>query len=93
MPESIDDQIRVFAANPIDLAGEISLRYFRGLESVETKPDNTPVTVADREIEQMLRDLIAERFPDHGICGEEYSTIQSNSPWTWVIDPIDGTKS
>ena len=93
MPASIDHQIRVFAENAIDLAGAISLRYFRSLEVVETKSDNTPVTVADREVEQMLRDLIAEQYPDHGICGEEYSTIQSKSPWTWVIDPIDGTKS
>ncbi|MCH2493635.1 MAG: histidinol phosphate phosphatase [Gammaproteobacteria bacterium] len=93
MPASIDHQIRVFAENAMDLASAISLRYFRSLEVVETKPDNTPVTVADREVEQMLRDLIAKHYPDHGICGEEYSTTQSHSPWTWVIDPIDGTKS
>ena len=91
MPASIDHQIRVFAENAIDLASAISLRYIRSLEVVETKSDHTPVTVADREVEQMLRDLIAERYPDHGICGEEFSTIQRHSPWTWVIDPIDGT--
>ena len=77
----------------MDLASAISLRYFRSLEVVDTKPDNTPVTVADREVEQMLRDLIAKHYPDHGICGEEYSTLQSHSPWTWVIDPIDGTST
>ena len=82
MPASIDHQIRVFAENAIDLAGAISLRYFRSLEVVETKSDNTPVTVADREVEQMLRDLIAEQYPDHGICEEEYSKIQSKSTWT-----------
>jgi len=75
-------------------AGEVTLRYFRktGLE-VEDKADASPVTVADREAEQLLRVRIESRFPDDGIVGEEYGVREGSNEYRWVLDPIDGTKS
>lgn len=61
--------------------------------SVNRKEDRTPVTEADRRAEAAMRQLIAERHPDHGIVGEEYGTYAEDAEWVWVLDPIDGTKS
>lgn len=69
------------------------LHYFRAGFSVEQKSDESPVTVADRETEAALRQAIADRFPDHGIFGEEYGSEGLEREIVWVIDPIDGTKS
>jgi myo-inositol-1(or 4)-monophosphatase len=52
-----------------------------------------PVTEADRAAEQAMRALIAERYPDHGIAGEEFGETQGTSVWNWSLDPIDGTRS
>jgi histidinol-phosphatase len=60
---------------------------------VERKADNSPVTVADRETERKLRELIGRAWPDHGIIGEEYGQAANTADFTWIIDPIDGTKS
>jgi histidinol-phosphatase len=69
------------------------LRYYHGHFEVETKSDQTPVTVADREAEQCIRRVILEAFPDHAIYGEEYGRQGSDSEYLWLVDPIDGTKS
>jgi myo-inositol-1(or 4)-monophosphatase len=61
--------------------------------AVETKADRSPVTVADRGAEEMMRAAIAKRFPDHGIIGEEYGSERAEAEFVWVLDPIDGTKS
>lgn len=75
-------------------AGRLTLRYFRQSDlRVERKQDDSPVTVADREAEALLRRRIAERFPDDGILGEELGTEEGTSGYQWVLDPIDGTKS
>lgn len=75
-------------------AGDITLRYFRtdGLH-VERKADMSPVTVADREAEQWMREQIKQRFPGDGIVGEEFGTTSGTSGYQWTLDPIDGTKS
>jgi histidinol phosphatase-like enzyme (inositol monophosphatase family) len=73
-------------------AGALALKYFKNLPKVEYKPDNTPVTRADREAEQLIRKIIIKNFPDHGIIGEEFEAINPSAPLKWVIDPIDGTK-
>ncbi len=75
-------------------AGDVTLEYFRQptLE-VERKGDDSPVTAADRAAERLLRDQIAERFPDDGVVGEEFGQSPGSSGYTWVLDPIDGTKS
>ena len=82
-----------FALDATWRAGRITLGYFQTGITVERKADNTPVTAADRAAEKRLRSLIGERFPDHGIIGEEYGGQASSGSLTWVIDPIDGTKS
>ena len=75
-------------------AGEISLRYFRRPDlKIERKADKTPVTIADRAAEELLRRRIAERYPQDAIVGEEFGKTDGVSGYLWVLDPIDGTKS
>ena len=75
-------------------AGRLTLGYF-GTEAArpEFKADETPVTVADREAERLIRERIGARFPKHAILGEEYGEEGAHSDHRWIIDPIDGTKS
>jgi histidinol phosphatase-like enzyme (inositol monophosphatase family) len=82
-----------FALEAAWTAGRVTLGYFQTRLDVERKGDDSPVTAADRAAEQTLRDLIGRRWPDHGIIGEEYGRQPGASGLTWVIDPIDGTKS
>ncbi len=76
-----------------DIAGEIVKKYYRTEFNVEFKDDESPVTLADKEIEQALRDILEKSRPDDGIIGEELGEKPSKNGLTWVIDPIDGTKS
>lgn len=86
-------QLLDFALDCAWKAGRISLNHYQNSVAVERKADNSPVTIADRAIEQMLRERITRELPEHGIIGEEYGTIEGKSEYTWIIDPIDGTKS
>jgi histidinol phosphatase-like enzyme (inositol monophosphatase family) len=74
-------------------AGRITLGYFQAGVEVERKGDNSPVTLADKAAEQFLRKRITEAFPKHGIIGEEFGWQAGDGNLTWIIDPIDGTKS
>jgi histidinol phosphatase-like enzyme (inositol monophosphatase family) len=75
-------------------AGDGTLLHFRRHNlNVERKADQSPVTVADREAEQLMRGRIGERFPEDGIIGEEFGMHGGTSEYRWVLDPIDGTKS
>jgi histidinol phosphatase-like enzyme (inositol monophosphatase family) len=75
-------------------AGELTLRRFDDPAlAFDRKSDLSPVTVADRESETFLRERIADRFPADTIVGEEYGTTAGTSPFTWALDPIDGTKA
>ena len=74
-------------------AGQVTLAYFRRDPETETKADRTPVTIADRESEALLRRRIHERYPGHGILGEEEGLSPGSDDLTWVVDPIDGTRS
>jgi len=80
-----------------DLAGasaDIILPYYHGKDlGLELKSDATPVTLADRRAEEIMRQMIERRFPNHGILGEEYGTVRPDAEFVWVLDPIDGTKS
>lgn len=67
-------------------------RYFRQAIAVDDKADQSPVTIADRETEAALRQLLAERVPHHGVIGEEHATTNPDADYLWVLDPIDGTK-
>jgi histidinol-phosphatase len=74
-------------------AGQLALRYFDGSLTVEWKADQSPVTVADREAETLLRTTLHEAFPHDGFLGEEYGDTPGTSGFRWVIDPIDGTRN
>jgi histidinol phosphatase-like enzyme (inositol monophosphatase family) len=74
-------------------AGEVTLRYFGGRVEHDDKADGTPVTRADREAETLLREGILERYPDHGILGEEFGETNPSARVRWILDPIDGTRS
>ncbi len=73
--------------------GDHTLNYFNKSFDVERKSDDSPVTVADREAESIMREEIQARFPEHGIVGEEYDDHNTESRIRWILDPIDGTKS
>jgi histidinol-phosphatase len=76
-----------------DVADEITLRRFRAVDlAVETKPDLTPVSDADRAVESQLRDRIAGVRPGDAVVGEEYGATGGGSR-RWIVDPIDGTKN
>ena len=76
------------------LAGRRTLAYFNAEVAVEDKADSTPVTVADREAEKVIRERITRHFPGHSILGEEQgATAGADADYRWYIDPIDGTKS
>lgn len=75
-------------------AGRHTLRFFRSDDLVvDAKSDDSPVTIADREAEQLVRKLIAERFPSDTLQGEEFAEQSGTTPYRWIVDPIDGTKS
>lgn len=72
----------------------MTLRWFNRADlEVEAKLDGSPVTAADRGVEAFLRDELTVRFPDDAVIGEEYGQSGGTSGRTWLIDPIDGTKS
>lgn len=76
------------------LAGEVIRPYFfNPALAVELKTDASPVTVADRRAEEVIRAAINRRYPGHGIIGEEYGNENPGAEFVWVIDPIDGTVS
>jgi histidinol-phosphatase len=74
-------------------AGQVALRYYDGSFTVEWKADQSPVTVADRQAEQRLRDKLLAAFPNDGFLGEEFGDTPGSSGFRWIIDPIDGTRS
>ena len=75
-----------------DAAGGVVAGHFRQALAVERKSDETPVTAADREAEAVMREMILEAYPDHGIVGEEAGRERADAEHVWVLDPIDGTK-
>ncbi|MER3413261.1 MAG: histidinol phosphate phosphatase [Armatimonadota bacterium] len=74
-------------------AGNLALQHFKAGITVERKPDESPVTAADREVEALLRERLTSRFPEYGILGEEFGEERKGAETRWVLDPIDGTKS
>jgi myo-inositol-1(or 4)-monophosphatase len=93
MPESLQSYLD-FITETIYLAGKTTLGYFQNGVMVDYKRDNSPVTVADRITEELIRGRIEKQYPGHAIIGEEFGI--KNSPTAshrWLIDPIDGTKS
>ena len=86
MQKYLDTALELSAA-----AGEIMLKYFEIGVPANWKEDNTPVTVADEAINQMVIERIGEEYPEHGVVGEEASFEKPDAVMQWVCDPIDGT--
>jgi histidinol-phosphatase len=82
------------ALHAVKEAEKIIMGYYHGDLQVETKTDASPVTIADKEAEQKIREIIREAYPSHIVYGEEGAKqIGKDDQFTWVVDPIDGTKS
>jgi len=73
-------------------AAAISRDYYHGNYTVKTKADRTPVTQADVECEEAIRDSVLGAFPNHGFFGEETGKTRQGAESLWLVDPIDGTK-
>lgn len=82
-----------FAEELASTAAVVARRYFRTAVSIDTKGDESPVTIADRRAEEQMRDAISRRFPGHGVFGEEFGVDNPEAEYLWVLDPIDGTKA
>jgi inositol-phosphate phosphatase/L-galactose 1-phosphate phosphatase/histidinol-phosphatase len=89
----LDINLIDFAEYLADEAGKTILPFYRQNISIEDKQDSSPVTEADRQVERVIRKLIENNFPDHGVYGEEFEPQNHEAEFVWVIDPIDGTKS
>lgn len=92
----VTDEMISTANRAADAAGHVIRRYFRasrGALATSTKMDESPVTLADREAEDAVRAVIIDVFPEHAILGEEMGETAADSSFTWIIDPIDGTKA
>jgi histidinol-phosphatase len=74
-------------------AGNFAMQYFDQGIAVEWKADDSPVTMADRGAEQLLRQTLLGKFPNDGFLGEEFGDTPGSSGYRWIIDPIDGTRS
>ncbi|MDE8344671.1 MAG: inositol monophosphatase family protein [Acidocella sp.] len=77
----------------LDAAGAVIRPYFRSGLLADDKSDDSPVTIADRRAEEVLREILRQHFPDHGILGEEFPPHNLGARHIWVIDPIDGTRA
>lgn len=91
MTEALDPAFAELADKLADAARPVVLKHFHDGVVAESKADQSPVTVADREAEAVMRGLIEAAFPDHGIYGEEHGVTNADAPYVWVLDPIDGT--
>jgi histidinol-phosphatase len=93
MPDAVPESFVRLAVRLADAAGEKIRPYFRARVAVDAKPDLTPVTIADREAERAMREILAVEAPDHGVIGEEEGRQNPDAEWVWCLDPIDGTKA
>jgi histidinol-phosphatase len=82
-----------FAVQTAFDAGRLTLGHFQTGIQAEYKSDNSPVTIADKEAEELIRSRIEKKFPTHDILGEEFGHNDSGAAFKWIVDPIDGTKS
>ena len=87
------DEFSDFSIHLADESEKIIKKYFRTSLDVDSKEDQSPVTIADKEVELKIREIIKKNYPKHGILGEEFDQTNIDSEFLWVIDPIDGTRS
>lgn len=90
----MENEFLTTGLDAIRQASKIILSYFNNLKTneVQIKSDGSPVTIADKEAEQLIKKIILKKFPDHSFIGEEGSSVENKSKYTWVLDPIDGTR-
>jgi inositol-phosphate phosphatase / L-galactose 1-phosphate phosphatase / histidinol-phosphatase len=93
MAGSVSTEPVALAGRLADRARPIVAHYFRTPVRVDDKADLTPVTIADREAETAMRELLTQHVPQHGVFGEEHGAERANAEYVWVLDPIDGTKA
>ena len=86
-------EFKNFSKELADASSVVIKKYFRSEINIESKPDKSPVTIADKKAEEIMRELISKHFPGHGIVGEEFGKTNKDAEFTWILDPIDGTKS
>ncbi|MDK9721305.1 MAG: histidinol-phosphatase [Rhodospirillales bacterium] len=87
------DAFEALAQRLADAAGAEILKYWRQPIDVDDKADESPVTIADREAERVMRAMINATFPEHGILGEEFGNERLDASHVWVLDPVDGTRA
>jgi len=90
--EFVEELLRVGEAIALE-AGALTMQHFGRVLEAEAKADGTPVTLADRAAERLLRERIRKAFPRHGILGEEFGEEAGLDPVRWILDPIDGTQA
>lgn len=86
-------EFKLFTKHLTEISGKIIRNYFRTQIKIDSKADDSPVTIADKKAEESMREEIMKQFPGHGILGEEFGEHNSSSSYKWILDPIDGTKS
>jgi len=82
-----------FAIDIATQAADFVRGHFQSDMAVERKSDSSPVTIADKGAEELIRAAIQKSFPEDGIIGEEFGVTEGSSAYRWILDPIDGTKS
>ncbi|MHC4975768.1 MAG: inositol monophosphatase family protein [Planctomycetota bacterium] len=90
MPRDAEQSIVLDA---LKAGAQAAMHHFRKLEAVDRKADNSPVTIADKEAELAIAQVLSDAFPDDGILGEEDGERAGTSGRRWIIDPIDGTRA
>ncbi len=93
MAGAVPAELVALAHSLADAARPIAARYFRTPVKIDDKSDSSPVTIADREAETAMRDLLTKHVPQHGVFGEEHGAVRTDADYVWVLDPIDGTKA
>jgi histidinol-phosphatase len=93
VPNETLRELRDFAADLAWQAGKLTLHYFQTDIRPDLKADASPVTIADRASERLMRELIETRYPKHSILGEEEGESRPGATYRWILDPIDGTKT
>ncbi len=89
-----ESEFYAFIVQLCEASGAVARRYFLQDDiGLEIKANQTPVTLADREAEALLREMIGKRYPSHGIIGEELGSENEDAEFVWTLDPIDGTLS
>lgn len=93
MARSETEELLHFATTLAHEAGDVTLQYFGGIVDHDAKGDGSPVTIADKEAERLIRSRVEARYPEHSILGEEYGESNEGARVRWILDPIDATRS